>query len=323
MFTQYPIDYTSVHGQINYVYEREEAADITINVIDSTNYEVLGVKKFYNTTCAELNIASILRNLVIPTINDQDSESSISSCWRNGAITVHLAAVEDNVYSSLRTFTYAWPERAQELAFSEAVSIVATLPESGRAISLGERERVTILAGSNADVTIYANYYRSGESEPIESQTFTSPVPYDGLVRFDLLFNELDAVDSAEIETIELNIFSSVATGVIHSLLYQVVERPRQGQRLAWVSQCGALEYYTFPNLLAREELIGGGYNLTIASALEPLDVRKALAQIVSSPTLYLVSESGQYLQATLEDKALKVDATKDLERLYLTINLE
>lgn len=199
------------------------------------------------------------------------------------------------VVSPLRTF----------LPCRDAVTAPALLTAmpAERLISPGECDELTLFPAEACSVTVTA---QAGTTTTAESYRTTK----GGLYLF-----RLDTRDFPEAEAL------TVDAGACGTVVYTVVPAVRGARRLAWRSSAGSIEHYTFPiEKSARAETakkraygIGGHLTVTtgterrttLVSAYEPRATIDALAEILSSPDVWLAGETDYTAVDVLTDKAV------------------
>jgi hypothetical protein len=174
-------------------------------------------------------------------------------------------------------------------------SIIFSQPRSRR-ISYGKSDELLIFApkGKHLSAEITAN---NGEVVHIEHLA-TSNATTLALSTEDF---------SSDIHSLEATIYCD---GVKFDEFYYIVNRPlKTATHLAWISESGAIEQYTFPNshkskksvskqtLSTPKGVIATRCNteerITVCSRFEPRATIESLAQIASAPKVWMEQESG------------------------------
>lgn len=200
-----------------------------------------------------------------------------------GSSTRDLLPENTPVTSPLRTFL---PCRSTVTA----PALLTAMPAE-RLISPGECDELTLFPAEACTVTVTA---QAGATTTAESYRTTK----GGLYLF-----RLDMRDFPEAEAL------IVDAGECGTVVYTVVPAAPGARRLAWRSSAGSIEHYTFPiEKSATVETAkkraygtdghltvtaGSEHRTTLVSAYEPRTTIEALAEILSSPDVWLAGETG------------------------------
>lgn len=314
MFTTYPTNYQSLFDELNYSYTATSERDITMMMINSADYATIGVKSFYSTTTATANIAPIIRGYAEPQPNTT-SPSTMDFVESQGHITVTL-------YSDLFE---ASPERIYTYSRSDEteLGVLTTLPTTARPISLDESELLTLRVNPTESTTITIRQYAYGLIDAVATRTYTSTAQSSGVVVFNVVATALEEQLNVLLETnlVRFEVEISQPSQAIATLYYTVVTPPQQITRLAWISSRGSIEHYSFPVVRTRSHTADRVTNLALSSAFESYAVRRALAEIIESPKVWLC-EDGVYSEVSVVSQSLVLAdrltlATIDLEVEY------
>lgn len=208
---------------------------------------------------------------------------------------MNLRSANAAVTSPLRTF----------LPCREALAapVLLTAMPCVRLISPDESDELTLFTDGACTVTVTA---QAGESTTAETYRTTT----GGLHLF-----RLDMRDFPEAESL------TVDAGACGTVAYTVVPSAPDAQRLAWRSSAGGIEHYTFP--IERSETLetskkraygaeghlaattGSERHTLLVSAYEPRATVEALAEILSSPAVWLAGETGYIPVDVITDKAV------------------
>lgn len=208
---------------------------------------------------------------------------------------MNLRSPNAAVTSPLRTF----------LPCREALAAPALLTAIPcvRLISPDESDELTLLTDGACTVTVTA---QSGESTTAETYRTTT----GGLHLF-----RLDMRDFPEAESL------TVDAGACGTVCYTVVPAVPGARRLAWRSSAGSIEHYTFP--IERSDTlettkkraygaeghlaatIGSERHTLLVSAYEPRATVEALAEILTSPAVWLAGKTEYTPVDVITDKAV------------------
>ncbi len=314
MFSQIPNNLSSLYSELLYTFYSSYSTDMTIQIFEDESSELLGVKKFYSTSSAQLNIAPHLRSYALPTL--ESYPAGFISPYRNGNISVYLKMVEQSVSSSVRQFTLSRSD-------IDLRGLLSSMPVV-RTISDGDSDQLYIAAESNSAITVtqkhylsswsssYERPYSDGEfTETLVATSSSSTTPTDGnIVIFNFVAESLADGDATQIERVVVSV--SQNSEQIAEVTYHIVEPSSESIRLAWLSEYGSIEHYTFPAV--KESYVGEVFQktLTLTSAFEGYATRAALAEIVRSQRIW-VDNDGVYLEATAEDGDISLSSTGSL----------
>ncbi|MFI3304178.1 MAG: hypothetical protein SNF68_06030 [Rikenellaceae bacterium] len=321
MFTTYPENYESLYSELIYSYSTtysqddyaEEEGDITIYIVDSTSDEIIGVKRFYSTSTAEINVAPIIRSFAYPNV--VTAQSGFVTDSNSGTVAVMLVDSSDQVTES-RRFTLSRSEESE-------VGLLSSLPVMARTMTLGESELLTFRVDPQLPITVEQRQYIVEREEAVAVKSYSIEAQISGFATFNIvaeaLEEQLDVVEEQSLDSIELSIYQS--DELVEKLRYIIVDSPVDPIRLAWISSRGSIEHYTFPVVTQRSYQAGVSNTLTISSAFETYAVRRAIAEIVESPKVWIAIDTGGYLEVTVESEAVELAAISDIGCVELKIS--
>ncbi len=296
MFTSYPQNYQSLYSQLIYRYEEAAESDITLFITDSTSDELIGVKKFYSTTTAQLNIAPIIRPYALPSV--VVAESGFVEGSNAGAIEVAVSDDDDNATES-RIFTLSLYDESE-------VGLLSVFEPLQRVISIGESDLLTLRVDASLPINVAQRQYLYGGESPIVEQDYSCEAKQSGVALFNFVAQELFDTAGDVLERIELEV--TQGDEVVALVTYNVIDEPREPIRVAWISQRGSIEHYTFPAVAQRTVASDSTVELTLNSAFESFDVREALAHIVKAAKVWLWID-GEYCDATVGSDEVELSA--------------
>lgn len=314
MFTQIPNNLSSLYSELQYSYYSSSTQDMTFQIRDDETGLLLGVKKFYSTNTAQLNIAPHVRPYAMPTIDSYPM--GFISTYHNGNIAVYLTMEEDDVTSPTRQFTISRSDL-------DLRGLLSTMP-SVRTIADGDSDHLYIAAEEGYQVTVtvkkyltpwsasYERPYAEGEFEEqlTSTSTYTATPSGENILIFNFVASAAVEEHEGYIERVEVSVEQQSVT--IAQLTYQIVDSSDDALRLAWVAESGSIEHYTFP--VVKSDYLGEEFarRVTLTSAFEGYATRAALAAIVRSPRVW-VDDDGVYIEAKVESEAISVDANSSL----------
>ncbi len=312
MFITYPQNYNSLYSELSYRYESDVEGDITLFVTDTLSDEILGVKKFYSTSTADINIAPLVREYVYPDVTLGDT--SFLDPYRQGVISVAVGDGADLV-SDPRIFSLS--------KFDEmSVGLISTLPATNRAMSVDESEQIRLRVDPLLPIEMEQRQYIYGESEPIDISSLECEAQSLGFATFNFL---VDTPADYNVERIELDFIQDDA--VIAQLQYTIIDPPEEATRVAWISHRGTIEHYTFPTVEGRRFDTSGETTLTLSSAYEEFVIRQALSEIIDSPRVWVILDRGiselEYREVKVVSSEMEISPRAALAVVELSISYE
>lgn len=327
MFTTTPESYGSLYKDQIFKFESTFTEDHTYEIKEANSGDVIGVKKFYQTNSAEVNIAPIVRPYAMPT--PSHLETGFCDSTHFGAVKILLSrsgSVDTSVVESDEVIFTLSKEAEKE-------SDILTTLSRVRSLSMGESELVLIRCEPNATVTVDVKQYQYRLMDEQVSESADVTVHYsaedsgDGFVLFSLrgeALGELAQEADVELEKISIEISQESAgsdtSGTIGEISYYLIDPPRQSLRLAWISSRGSIEHYTMPFITSELVDKDGSRVYTLSSALECYAMREAIAEVVSTPTIWCV-EDGEYIEIEVVDEQIELSPREDLAVVQFKIS--
>lgn len=299
---QLPENYASLRGELIYVLSDTAPRTFEATVIDADSDEPLGAKRFVDTPEARFDAAPYLRRRLsfLPATGP-------TGFLPAGGRTVQAVIEVGGVRSPLRTFVPA-PEAI-------VPSRHLTTWEGTRTLAADECDELTFCTAAPCVLRLTA--FTDGTP-----RLTVYSAPKAGYAVFRLRAADFAGAGRLRIEVPEVAQFDYTLDGPA-------------GCRIAWRSSQGSIEHYTFPvvkeatdevhqeGTVARDgyrpALVRSTRTLTLLSAYEPLRVRRALAEIVCSPSVWHV-ENGVYLPVEAVAAASGFRRRGSLENLELQI---
>lgn len=314
MFTHMPNKLSSLYSELSYTYYNSSTGDMTLQIYEDESGELLGVKKFYSTNTAQVNIAPHVRAYALQSM--ESYPAGFMSTYRNGNLLVYLKVPEYNDTSLTRQYTISRSD-------IDLRGLISSLPAE-RSISDGDSDQLYIAAETGDTITVVVKHYLTSWSDSYErpyvggefteslasTLTYTESISSGNIAIFNFVAESIASGDTTQIEKVVVSVSQNSET--IAELTYNIVERPQGAIRLAWISDSGSVEHYTFP--VVKESYVGDSFQhtYTLTSAFVGYATRAALAEIVHSPRVW-VDNYGVYLDATAEDGALSVSSSGTL----------
>ena len=258
--------------------ECEEPTDIEVKIIEMATGEVVATKLLRNTVATTINIAPYVEILTEYAPSTHRQTTFTEAPTASYKICVGDIESEEVVVSVNRC------------KIGSAPTIVASLPTT-RHIARGENDEVLIRAecGKSIRAEIAAN---TGESLHLEFQTAS------GMAILTLSTDDFETAISS------LDIALYCDGEMFGSLHYAVKPYLKTATRLAWLSDSGAIERYSFPSSYkakryAKKRVIStidgveasqshAKQFISLCSRIEPRATVEAVAQLASSPKVWV-----------------------------------
>ncbi len=334
MFTYLPLNLDSLYSDLLYLYESSESADLDFYINNVAEDYTIGVKKFYSTTYAMMNIASIVRPAVYPTPKLREQGFIDTDEIGLARVTVRCG----DTTTAERQFTLS---RQRE----NSVGLVSALP-SQRFISVGEVDVVRFVVDPTARLYVDVTYTIADDNldarkpyidseRAVESFTrseVTHSTDPDGCYVVDFQFvahlinDDWSQSDSYNLQMCEsVSVVARQSDVEIGRVEYSVIPKPDGAMRLAWLSDRGTIEHYTFPVVKSYSVDSSFQKSYTLTSAYESFEVRCALAQIAGAKRLWVATEessSMSYSEAQSEDSVIEVSQSRELATVDVKITV-
>ncbi len=273
MFINTPNNFASMWEELTFEYSTSSQTDLLFEIIDDVSGETLGVKKFYSTTSAKINIAPLLFEKMLP-------EASYVTTSGMLLPEVGFPRIRAQVGSDTTSgiyFTYA----KEQL---EAPEILSSMPLQ-RALYKGECDQVAVVAEEGTTLSYIISAEPIDESKLALFKSVISSISGGARV----FYLNADHYN----DTYKSLTFGAYQDGeLIGEVNYSLSDQSQAGYRLAWISSRGSIEHYTFPTLTEESYLSSGTTEKTLRSAYGTAQEVEALSEIISSPTVWSVSGS-------------------------------
>lgn len=317
MFTSYPSDYSSLQSELIYYISNSSGGDITIYVTDEKTDEVYGVKKFYSTTSAQLNVAPIVRPHAYPQA--EKFVTGFATGTNYGASTIRLSDDQGNTTPTcVVTLSHQ---------MESDLGLVSTFAAEDRALILGECDVVRFRVEPNENIYVYVRQYLYGQTSAAGTLTYTLlDGTIDGFVNFNVAAKVFTSLAGRESELESITVDVAQSSGLVGSVSYTLIDPPKEPIRLMWISSRGSIESYTFPLVKERLRTRNSGESLrttlTLGSAYETAEVREALAEIIDSPYTWIVLES-EYREVLSVSSSVVMSPTEELASIEMVVTYE
>ena len=344
-FTRIPDSYAPLGGPLTYAVEHDARSNLAVRILNGTQTELYGAKRFAEVAAAEFDIAPYLRRQlrfvpvtgetgvyagaprIIGTVVKVEATGAASAAAEaaegltqpaaEGAAESATGSVaEPAVQAAARaTATSAYRMFLPSTEPVSAPALLTSMPRV-RLIPVGASDELSLLTSGPHRVTLIAEYGPDAIADTFE-------IPSGGLHIFLLNTSEYWRADKITIDA-----------GTCGKVVYSLVQPMRGSVRLAWRSRAGSLEQYTFPveatagveatkrHAYGPDGYVGratGEYRRKLRSALETREVLEGLAELVDTPQVWLVNE-GRYVPVEVVSERAVVHNHGTMSFLEITI---
>ena len=262
--------------------EEESATDLVVEILERSTGEVVATQMLRKVVSAKVNIAPYVNRFAEyrPTSHHQTAFSEAPAAAYK--IRIGDTESEEVIVSINRT------------KIGTAPALVTSLPQARR-IARGENEEVIILS-NKGDLICVEMEADNGEILYFE-QIATSEAS--------ILSISPDEFDE-EVKAFDVTLYCEGIT--LNTLRYTIALPTQNATRLAWISESGAIERYTFPQLskatlstrkqsfMTSEGLCTAHcrtkQTISLSSRFEACATIEALAQIASSPKVWMEQDN-------------------------------
>ncbi|MBR4969955.1 MAG: hypothetical protein IKY57_07350 [Alistipes sp.] len=277
-------DFTPLHKGILFGIdtETEEPTDLLVEIIEGVEERVLARQHLRSVTKSQVNIAPYIERTAERTPSQLHNLAIVNIPTTTHRIRIG-EVVSEGITTSINSDIVTLP------------SIVSTMPNSRR-IARNERDELLIIANKGSHISITMTTGTNDGTTILHYAT-------TGVALLSISPTDL-GVDSGSMDvTVSCN---DSRLGVVH---YEIVPSFGKGVRLAWISERGSIERYTFPAVISSQYLADkhsirtaeGGrvvssttrHIISTASRYEPHATAEALAYIASSPRVWIEDENG------------------------------
>ncbi|MFI3264000.1 MAG: hypothetical protein SNG38_00285 [Rikenellaceae bacterium] len=270
MFTNIPNNFSSLWGELPYEYNITDSTNFIIEIIESSSRDILGVKKFYSSSSAKLNLAPLLFETMLPDASQLQFSTTITAACGFPAVALSDTQSE----SERRTFSYARGDVSP-------YTFLTSMP-GNRLLYDGECDIITLLAPSETTLSYSISGIRFSDRETVEISSG------DYTFNTDALHHYIVAESYSE-EYCALYYTLYEEQEAIATYNYTLMADYTSGYRVAWISSMGSIEHYTFPVIEEQSYLSSGATVKTLRSAYGTATEIEALSEILSSPRVWRV----------------------------------
>lgn len=313
-FKQQPEGHAAAGKRAEYRITSDRTETIDVRVTDAETEEILGTKRFAEVTEAVFDAAPIVRRHIrfAPKIYRTGFVNGKDRKRRVKVTAAPTGKPEEAIASEV--CVYHGGDEAGELP-----SLLTTMPEH-RLIAPGEWDELTLMSAQWPWMTVTA-------TGPGYEKQHAYTTNRETLHPFRLDTTEFEGAEHIEVDSGE---------GV--KVAYTVVPRPQGARRIAWRTHAGSLEHYTFPTELTttaaakkgriygtegcRTVTAAAEKRMRLRSAYETREMLEALAEIVSSPEVWLVSREA-YTPADVVTEEATIHRHGVLSSMEIEIRVE
>lgn len=312
-FTRIPDSYAPLGGPLTYAVEHDARSNLAVRILNGTQTELYGAKRFAEVAAAEFDIAPYLRRQLrfVPITG----ETGVYAGAPRIVGTVVKVEATDGANTIQTTATSAYRMFLPSTEPVSAPALLTSMPRV-RLIPVGASDELSLLTSGPHQVTLIAEYGPDAIADTYE-------IPSGGLHIFLLNTSEYWRADKITIDA-----------GTCGKVVYSLVQPMRGSVRLAWRSRAGSLEQYTFPveatagveatkrHAYGPDGYVGratGEYRRKLRSALETREVLEGLAELVDTPEVWMVDE-GRYVPVEVVSERAVVHNHGTMSWLEVTI---
>ncbi len=282
MFIKEPEPFASFREELVFEYLQEESADLVFEIELEGVDESQEVKKLYDVNGASINVAHVVANKFMTTPSSGAASLKTPEC---GFGLVKLKCGEEE--STAQYFV------ASQVALPE-VGVLSSMPTE-RLISYGEADEIWIRAQEGGEVELTVEAIGEGG---VTTYEFDHIAQECGLVRFRFATEDFGAYTKMAKVTIACD------GEVLATVNYYYIPKVKGAVRMAWIGSYGAIEHYTFPTTNGYVKYRSGVRQYEIESAYEPQRVVVALAEMLTSESVWIVEE-GEYVQVDMVSESV------------------
>ena len=283
IFNSLPQDFSSLQEPLIYTLstQEQEPQDLLIEICSADGGQVLATKQLYAVSEAEVDIAPLLRECIIPTLPTESLGTGFVDCGCN--VSVYLKV--GDVQSATRCFQWAKVEPSTPLTMLSEQT-------TNRAMAADECDWIGVFSNGSKECNIHIETFGK------ECRKVDYRLPKAGQQLFVLVASEMGDCDQIEVEIV-------ADDALITKLYYDIKSNLRGARRVGWLNGNISPEIYTFPmrksllieatrRHLERQWGRGAGQverdgELKLISAYEPSSQLETLAKIVHSPKVWLM----------------------------------
>ena len=285
-FTSLPEAYSSFREPLLYAFTTESSTprDVEIKIIDCADNQVIGRKRLYGVTEGEVDIAPYLRSTMQPSL-----PTAIETCGEVDTSTIIRVIVEaDGVASAPKRFI------AAKIDF-DAMYMLLTSQQQHRTMAHDEFDIIPYFSWPDIVVKFDVEFIGNG------TELITISPPAGGQRAIAVTARGREGVDA-------IRVTMKVEGSPVEVIEYELKPNLRSARRVAWLNTQLSPEIYTFPlrkgvlieSTRRHMESVWGSEaakveshnELKLLSAYEPEKQIKAIAEILSSPRLWLIEGS-------------------------------
>lgn len=282
-FTSIPEAYSSFREPLIYALDTESTTprDVELKIMNRTTGEEIGRKRLYGITTAEVDIAPYLRSASQPTLPQSITECGQIEC----GTTIKVVVEAEGVSSSSRNFVAASVDQ-------EALYMLLTSQQLHRTMERDDFDIIPYFTWPDIVVSFDVEFIGNG------TERITITPPSGGQRAVAVTARGREGVDTIRV-TVKVDGRADT------TIEYTLQPNLRGARRVAWLNKHLSPEVYTFPlrkgvlieatrhhmeSIWGREAAaVESRSELKLLSAYEPERQLKALAEILTSPRVWLV----------------------------------
>lgn len=289
--------------------ESDEPQDVVVEVVDVDADEVVATQLLRGITTAEVNIAPYVK-----PITDYVPQHITEATLVNVPVANYAVRAEGEESEAIRI--------SVNRTVAECPSAITAMPHNRR-ICYGESDELLIMmeVGDDINVVITTDMDEMWELQSmVETGLLSLHIPTE-------MFSE-------HISEIDVELLYNGDS--LHHLHYAVTPPHKNAIRLAWISECGSIERYTFPtvakcerkatkeSIVTREGFkvvgVGAESQISLVSRYEPRQTIQALTEIISSPKVW-IDKRGSYSAVAVESSLVDSNIFAEPDCLTLVVS--
>lgn len=307
-------DFTPVHKGIIFGIETESAEPLSfeVEIVDVATEEVIATQRLNEVLNAEINIAPYIS--AFEEYSPTYTAHSALHAAPTAMYKIRIGGVESEVVTV-----------SINAVCCEKTPAIITSQPLHRRISYGEHEELLLMA-ETGDVIVAAISADNGETLSLEGHVTTAPLR--------LCISTEDFGN--DIQTMDIRLTcNGEEFGQLH---YDMVASRKEAVRLAWLSERGTIERYTFPishtskrsvekqhirSHSGPQAVLGNTViELSVASRYEPRATIEALIEIISSPKAWIERTNGVFIGVEVATSTIKYNLFNEPSCVVLDLRL-
>lgn len=291
-----PLDFAPAYGESSFCFE-ELSADQPTEVafwLGGEESQLLGIKRYVGAETIAASPANLLRRAFNPQPLMVNGCAFVYPEERNKQLVVKWG---DNFEHSSTPITYVASK------YHLAPETLAHTGSLERVIANNEYDEVAFVAPAQTQMSMKLSF-SVGSTLSLNLNSGSKAGLWVLCLNFGWIFGRLPDHNKLETMTLEIKL-AGECIGVVN---YRVAQKNNGALRLAWLTPYGTINYHTFPVVMERRtaaereaidfqvqpRLVGvnGAQEIRLRSGTLPAQQMQQLAELVSSPAVWIVDDS-------------------------------